>query len=156
MKEKIYIETSVISYLTSNLSNDLIIAGNQKATINWWSEKEKYDLLISDVILQEISKGNQIESKKRISIVKNLFVIPTTQDALKLANDFLTYCNFPEKSEIDALHIAIATINEVDILLTWNFKHLANPTIINKLQRFVRTTNYFLPIICSPIELLGE
>ena len=156
MKSKIYIETSVISYLTSRTSRDLVTAARQQLTTEWWESKRKqYALFVSQPVISEASDGDQKVAQKRLSAIKKVPLLDVTEEAVSFAKFLVNEVPFPENAAIDALHIAIACVHEVDFILTWNFKHIANATIRSKLEVLAHSKNFKLPVICTPEELLS-
>jgi hypothetical protein len=157
MKWKVYVETSVISYLTSRMSRDLIVAGHQQITQEWWStHQDKFELFVSQPVLEEASVGDQEAAQQRLSVLADLPLLEITEAALTLAKDLVRLGPLPQKAEVDALHIAIAVTNRVDYLLTWNCKHLANAALRRRIERVCRAGGYDPIIICTPEELLEE
>lgn len=155
MKAKVYIETSVISYLTSRPSRDVVIAGHQQTTLEWWqNDREKFDLVASQLVIQEASAGDPIASEQRLSILDKIELLATTEDALILAQAFIEFKIMPAKASEDALHIAIAVTNGINYLLTWNCKHIANAIIRREIERICRSRGYEPVIICTPEELI--
>ena len=157
MKPKVYVETSFISYLTSEISSDLIVAAHQRITRDWWENRRlEFDLYISQTVIDEAREGNTQESAKRLDALAGLLLLEVTNEAVDLA-DVLVYSKkvLPEKVYDDALHIALATVHEMDYLLTWNCSHIANPAILKKLEKIISEQGYEMPIICTP-ELMGE
>ncbi len=155
MKPKVYLETSVVSYLTSRPSRDLITAGRQKITNDWWeSEKINYKLFISETVISEAKLGDIRAVKKRMSIINKLNLVELTADALKFAQFLIEETPFPKNAKVDALYIAIAAIHGMDYLLTWNFKHIANASIRSKIEVLSDSKNITLPVICTPEELI--
>ena len=156
LKRSVYVETSVISYLTSKPSRTIIGAAHQQITKAWWSKKQKYDLYISESVLTECMAGDPVAAKSRLGIAKDIPLLIITEQALHLAESLLEQKIIPKKAAEDALHIAIATVYNVDYLLTWNCKHIANPEIQRGISSYLNETNLSLPFICTPEELLGE
>jgi hypothetical protein len=157
MKWKVYVETSVISYLTSRMSRDLIVAGHQQITQEWWNNHhDKFELFVSQPVLEEASVGDQEAAQQRLSVLVNLPLLEITEAALTLAKDLVHLGPLPQKAEVDALHIAIAVTNRVDYLLTWNCKHLANAALRRRIERVCRAQEYDPIIICTPEELQEE
>ena len=157
MKWKVYVETSVISYLTSRMSRDLIVAGHQQITQEWWSNRHgKFELFVSQPVLEEASVGDQEAAQQRLSVLVDLPLLEITETALTLAKDLVRLGPLPQKAEVDALHIGIAVTNRVDYLLTWNCKHLANAALRRRIERVCRARGYDPIIICTPEELLEE
>jgi hypothetical protein len=157
MRWKVYVETSVISYLTSRMSRDLIVAGHQQITQEWWANhKEKFELFVSQTVLEETAGGDQEAVQQRLSVIESLPLLEITEEALALAKDLVQLGPLPEKAAVDALHIAIAVMNRVDYLLTWNCKHLANAALRSRIERVCRARGYEPVIICTPEELLED
>ena len=150
-------ETSVISYLTSRMSRDLIVAGHQQITQEWWTnQRDKFELFVSQTVLEETAGGDQEAAQQRLSAIESLPLLEITEGAIALAKDLVRLGPLPEKAAVDALHIAIAVMNRVDYLLTWNCKHLANAALRSRIERVCRARGYDPVIICTPEELLED
>lgn len=157
MKEKVYIETSVVSYCTSKPSTDVIIAGRQEITRKKWPYiLDVFDTFISVLVLQESEQGDSEAVQKRLDVIVNIPVLSITADAERLASILILEGPIPEKFPEDALHISIATVNGMDYLLTWNFAHINNAQMKSKIASRIEKRGYQCPVICSPEELLGE
>lgn len=156
MSESAYIDTSILGYLTARATKNLIIAANIEITRDWWeSRRNDFALYISQVVLDEVAKGDAQIAIKRLELIQNLPLLELNQDVKNLAAQFLLKSNLPPKASDDATHIAIATVYGLDYLLTWNCKHIANAQIQKKLSKISTEFGYELPIICTPYELLG-
>ena len=156
MKPKAYVETSVISYLTAWPSRDLIIAANQQLTQDWWKlRRHEFDIYISQLVIQEAERGDEEAAKERLQALEDVPLLQLDNDALILAEQLISTNALPKEAVEDALHIAVATVNGVDFLLTWNFKHIANATMRGQIEQVCRETGYEPPVICSPQELMG-
>jgi predicted nucleic acid-binding protein len=157
MNERVYIETSVVSYLTSRPSRDLVIAAHQELTRQWWTDRGgKFDLFISELVLEEARRGDSNASANRVEAIEKLLILSATPEAVVLAAGILSEGSFPREAAADALHIAIASVNGMDYLLTWNCKHLANATHRNRVEHFVEGAGYACPVICTPEELMED
>ena len=157
MKAKIYLETSFISYFTVRLSRDLITAAHQQITHEWWETRSrKYELYISQLIIDEASKGDSEASQKRVEFLSKIPILKLNEEVYQLAQDFISRKIIPSKYIDDAFHISFATIHGMDYLLTWNCKHIANAEMRNKIEEICRTNGYINPIICTPEELMGK
>lgn len=157
MKPKVYLETSIISYLTSRPSRDLIIAANQQITQEWWQlRRNAFELYISELVIQEAGAGDTTAAGQRLRVLEDVPLLELSPEAVTLAERLITDGPLPQNAVEDALHIAIATLNGMDYLLTWNFKHLANATIRHKIEEVCWQAGYEPPIICAPPELLEE
>ena len=153
-KPSVYLETSVISYLTSKPSLNIVTLANQQVTREWW-EKERnfYDLFISGSVLDEISQGDLEASSSRLEKVKEIKVLTIDNQVQELSNLFIESRLIPPKAYEDALHLSYAIVQKIDILLTWNCKHLANHEILRMFQRMCNPLNLTLPDICTPYTL---
>jgi hypothetical protein len=156
LKRKVYLETSVISYLTARPSKTIIGAAHQQITSAWWEKRNDYELFVSEPVLRECSAGDPNAAQRRLEIVKNIPLLVATEEAYQLADALLKKRIIPAKAAEDGLHIAIATIHAVDYLLTWNCKHIANPELQRKIMDYLDETEQFLPFTCTLEELLGE
>ena len=154
-KAKVYIETSVIGYLTARSSRDLITAACQQATREWWARQAgRFDLYASVLVVREAAAGARTEARKRLAILESIPLLDLNEEALRLAERFIRRKVLPAKAGDDALHIAVATVHDVDYLLTWNCKHIANPAIQKKIAALSKERGYELPTICTPHEFL--
>lgn len=143
MKPKVYVETSVISYLTARPTNDLRAMANQAATVEWWeTQRSQFDLVISEFVLAEASLGHPEAAERRLAA-----------EVRTLGKQLVKRGALPEKAEIDAYHVAIAAVNGVEYLLTWNCTHIANAHTRPKIESACRAFGYEPPIICTPDEL---
>ena len=157
MSESVYIETSVAGYLTARPSNNLILMANSEITRRCWeTRRSQFNLYISQVVLDEAAQGDAEMATKRLEILQDISVLELTETVQELGIEFLTKSNLPAKASDDAIHIAVATVQNIDYLLTWNCKHIANAQIQRKLSEICLDFGYKLPIICTPYELMGE
>jgi hypothetical protein len=151
----VYIETTIPSYLAGNKTNDIIILGHRQITLEWWRDKRKdYNLFISDVVVEEISAGNPVFSGKRLDSLKGIPILAYNTRIESMASKYMEHFAFPEKLLRDVFHIAYCVHYEIDFLLTWNCKHLANAHIKLELARLNRKLGFNTPEICTPEELL--
>lgn len=157
MSETVYIETSILGYLTARSTRNLILAANIELTKEWWElHSNTFALYISQVVLDEVARGDAEIALKRLEIVNGLPLVELNQSVRSLAAQFLARSNLPPKASDDAVHIAAATVHGLDYLLTWNCKHIANAQIQRKLEEISLDFGYQLPVICTPYELLGD
>jgi hypothetical protein len=155
MKPTIYIETSIPSYLTARLSNNLRIAANQNTTIEWWETRRNFfNLCISEFVIVEASLGDSDAAQKRLAIIENLPKIAVTEEVRTLAKALITEGPIPSNAEMDAYHIAVAAVNGVDYLLTWNCAHIANAIMRPRIEEVCRQNGFEPPIICTPQEIM--
>lgn len=157
MKSRVYIETTIISYLTAWPSPQLIMAAHQEVTRNWWdNERHRFDLFVSEPVIQEASAGDVEAADRRIEAVKGISQLQITNEAGELAKALIRKGRLPAKAGMDALHISIATANGMDYLLTWNCRHIANATLQKSMRAICEDAGYTLPIICTPLELIED
>ncbi len=157
MKPKVYLETTVVSYLVSRPSRDLQIAAHQQATQDWWRDRRgAFDLYASQLVVQEASRGDAEAAAERLSVLKAIALLSVTDEALALAETIVRQGLIPKTVAEDAAHIAIATVNAADYLLTWNLKHIANAAFRNKVEALCRAEGYEPATICTPEELMEE
>ena len=155
MKNTVYIETTIPSYLISKLSRDIFVLSHQEITKNWWNNHRKeYSLFTSKIVVEEILRGDPELSKKRKSLLSGIPVLDVTEKIENLAKNYFEFLGIPKKSILDSFHLAIAVYNEIDFLLTWNCKHLANAYTRRKLADYNIKFGYKIPDICTPEELI--
>jgi hypothetical protein len=143
---RVYIETSVVSYLTARPSNDVIRAACQQLTQTWWSSgRTAVSSYISPYVVEEVSAGDPTAAAVRIEALRTIPVLPITTDIPHLAEFLLLGGGLPPKARIDALHIACAAYHEMDVLLTWNCTHIANPVQLPVMRGLCAAKGYKLP-----------
>jgi len=157
MSETVYIETSILGYVTARSTRNLILAANIEVTKEWWDRhRSTFTLYVSQVVIDEVAQGDTEIALKRLEILNNVPLVELNQSVRSLATQFLSRSNLPLKASDDAVHIAAATVHGLDYLLTWNCKHIANAQIQRKLEEISLDFGYQLPVICTPYELLGD
>ncbi len=157
MKDRVYIETSVVSYLRSRLSTDIIVAAHQRLTNKWWEERaRRFEMLISELVYREAAAGDATAAGGRLEAIAKLKMLTITEEAVSLAEQLTARGPIPREHGADALHIAIAAVNGMDYLLTWNCKHLANAAHRGKIESLVEEAGYVCPVICTPEELMED
>lgn len=155
--ETVYLETTIISYLVSRPSRDLLVAAHQQTTHEWWTyRKNEFDCFVSQVVFDEVSAGDPEMAERRIELIQDFQALEVTEAAESVTMTILSQGAMPPSEIRDAAHIAVAAVNNVDYLLTWNCKHLANAQIIRKISIICNAHNYNMPVICTPEELMGE
>ncbi|MFM7365883.1 MAG: type II toxin-antitoxin system VapC family toxin [Cuspidothrix sp.] len=156
MNGSVYIETSILGHLTARPTDNLIVAANVKITQDWWNEyRRSFMLYASEIVEDEAGKGDPEMASQRLNLLQSLMLLELTEEAFELSQAFLSQSNLPQKAFNDALHMALATVYNLDYLLTWNCKHMANAQIQRKLARISSDLGYVLPVICTPYELTG-
>ena len=154
MRKSVYIESSIIGYLTARPSRDLVKAARQAITNDWWNVwRSDFDVFVSQSVLNEISQGDAVAAEKRLAAVSGIKILSTNLLAEQLALDLIKYGLVPHGSAEDALHIAVAAANGITFLLTWNFKHINNAATKGRITKFIESRGYVSPMLCSPDEL---
>ncbi|ETW95174.1 MAG: DNA-binding protein [Candidatus Entotheonella gemina] len=157
MNATVYIETSIIGYLTSRPSRGLITAANQQLTYDWWHEhRQQFDLFVSQFVIDECAAGDVVAAKERLDVLVNIRQLEVTEAVESLAQALLDQVPLPGKAQVDALHIATATIHGMEYLLTWNCTHIANAILRPRVEAICRSLGYEPPTICTPQELMED
>lgn len=155
IKESIYLETTVVSYYTSKPSRDIVVLAHQEITRQWWSRAlERYNIFISEVVIEEAGFGNSEAAKKRLEELKGFPHLKLNDKVEKMAQVYMENLEIPEKSFRDAAHLAVASVHDIDYLVTWNCTHLANGEVIKKLMKINESFGIHTPVICTPEELM--
>jgi len=155
MKESIYIETSVVSYYVSKPSRDIIVLAHQQITSEWWPKAVKrFDVYISEVVVEEAAAGNKESAEQRLNKLKGFPYLALTEKVEKIAQIYMEKLSIPKKALRDAAHLAVASVHNIDYLVTWNCVHLANGEIIKKLLKINEKLSIKTPVICTPEELM--
>jgi hypothetical protein len=154
MKPTVYVETTVLGYLTSWPSGDLIVAGRQKITRDWWRYAlNAFDLVVSELVLREASAGDPEAVRDRLESMKNLPILAINQRAEDFGRALVAGGAVPSTEPEDALHIALAVVNGIEYVVTWNFKHIANAAMRSKIHEVCIAEGYGPCTICTPEEL---
>jgi hypothetical protein len=155
MAAKVYVETTVVSYLMARRSRDMLVAAHQEITWDWWEASVgRFDLVASRLVVQEVRSGDPEAAQDRLDLLSRLKLLKVKKSALALAERLVASGAVPEKASADALHIAIAATHRVDYLVTWNCKHLANAVMRAKIDEVCLAAGCRPVIICTPEELL--
>jgi predicted nucleic acid-binding protein len=155
MKPKVYIETTIISYLAARPSRDLIVAGHQQITHEWWqTARPNFAAVSSQLVVREAGAGDSEAAATRLAFLADLALLEISEEALKLTQHLLQSKAIPQEFPEDALHVAVAVVNGIEYLLTWNYKHLANAGMRSKIEATCRELGYEAVIICTPEELM--
>jgi predicted nucleic acid-binding protein len=157
MKAKVYIETTIPSYLVARRSRDPIVAAHQQLTRNWWEfRRSAFHLYVSESVLEEAAAGDATLARERVTLLANIPVLAMTSTIIEVAEGLVAAGTIPRKAAVDALHIAVATAYGCEFLLTWNCRHIANAGIRRAAASIVSRRGFELPVICTPEELMGE
>jgi hypothetical protein len=155
MNEKVYIESSVISYYAAKPSRDLIVAAHQQITHEWWEiVRPQVKCFISPFVIQEISLGDEEAAKKRNNAIRDFPVLELNREIQDLAQKYFAALKIPDKAKLDASHLAVAVWHEMDYVLSWNCKHIVSGKVKKVLEEINAKLNLKTPILCTPEELM--
>lgn len=155
MKPSVYIESSVVSYLTARISRNLIVAAHQQITNDWWETAlPHYNAFVSPIVLEEVSKGDSHAIQLRLEKISDYSVLEIVPDVYELAEVYFADLEIPNKARADAYHLALATWHGIDYLVSWNCTHIVNGRIRMKIEEINSKKGIRTPIICTPEELM--
>ena len=150
----VYIETSIIGYLTARSASDVVFQARQLLTRQWWDgRRASYDLLVSQLVIDEVSAGDEAAAQERLELVDGIPLLDAFQPAVETLSDLLIDKHLlPAKAKTDAQHVAVATVFGVDYLLTWNCRHIANAERLPRIYSTLREEGYEPPLVVTPEE----
>jgi len=155
VKPSVYLETTIPSYLTARPSRDLVVAANQSLTREWWNDRRhKFDLFISQLVLDESAGGDAGAAKKRLKLLVGYQQLDITEPCMRLGRAILSGAKMPATAATDALHVAIAAVHQMTYLLTWNCAHIANASMRTGIESVCEAAGFRPPVICTPLELM--
>jgi len=152
----VYLETSIVSYLAARPSRDIVVAAHQQITHDWWHCRGEYELVVSELVVTEASRGDAEAAARRLTALKGIKRLALSEQARFLARQLVTAKLVPDSAIADALHIAAAAASGIDFLLTWNCAHIANAITRPRVDEWFRVRGIMPPVICTPEELLGN
>lgn len=156
MKPRAYVETSVISYVTGRPSRDLVTAAHQQVTREWWEQRSRFDLFVSQAVLSEAGRGDAEAAARRLEALAETVVLRVTAEASDLAERLIREHAMTPEAAMDAIHVAVAVVNGMDYLVTWSCKHIANAALRVNIEKTCRQAGMQAPVICTPEELMQE
>jgi hypothetical protein len=125
--------------------------------MEWWEHRRThFDLFISEFVLTEAALGDPSAARKRLAFLDGIAMLDATNEVKLLGSALIAEGPIPSQASIDAFHIAIATVNGMEYLLTWNCTHIANAVMPPKIDAVCRQQGYEPPVICTPLELMEE
>ena len=156
-KPTVYIETTIVSYLTARPSSDVVQQGNVELTKRWWhGRRAEFELFTSQFVLDEAGAGDPAAAAERLAVLDELDLLAIPEEVEPLARRIVSAGALPAKARVDALHLSVATVNGMQFLLTWNCKHLANAMLRRRIEDTCRSAGYEPPAIGTPHELMGS
>jgi hypothetical protein len=153
--KSVYVETTIVSYFVARPSRDVVVAARQESTRELWPELvSNFDSCVSVLVREEVGRGDGELAALRLQAIEAFPVLDVDDAARTLASKIIGGHGIPEEYPEDALHIAVAAVNGIDVLITWNFAHLNNPFTRMMVRQLVENAGYRCPELCSPDELL--
>ncbi len=153
---KLYVETTIPSYLTARRNGNLRIAADQEATEDWWNDHRKsYACHISQAVLREVRRGNAQFAAARLASLAGIPLLEENALAMELTGTLLSRGIIPEIATEDAVHVGLAAAHGMDVLLTWNCKHINNPFLLYRIQGVCESAGLRCPAICTPTQLMN-
>ena len=154
-KSRVYIETSIVSYLTARPARDIVIAGRQQATRDWWENAPtRFELVISQLVREEAAVGDPAAARARLDVLAPLAALAAPVEARDLSRRLVDSGAVPQRAARDATHVAIAAVHGVEYLVTWNFRHIANAVSRPRIESVCRRAGVEPPALCTPEELV--
>lgn len=156
VRPRVYLETTIISYLVGWVNrHDLYVAANQEFTRDWWAQRRHdFALFASAVVVSESSDGEPERAAERLAFLREVSLLEVNEEAEQLKAELLRGAALPAKAELDALHIAVATVHGLDYLLSWNCRHIANAFTLPRVYDICWRAGYEPPFVCTPLELM--
>lgn len=153
----LYLESSIVSYLRQRTSGQVVVAARQVLTRKWWEEERaNYELVASQYVIDEVSDGEPALATERLELLHDIPLLELNAEIDAIAEEIMARAILPPKAQLDALHIACTSHHEIDYLLTWNCRHIANARILPRIHQVLADLNCFIPIICTPEEMVDD
>ena len=151
MKPRVYVETSVVSYLTAQPSRDIVVAARQQVTREWWATAaERFDLVISELVRDEAAAGSRDAARSRLAAISALPTVAVSAEVTRLAQALGDAGAVPRRATQDAVHIAIAAVRQDPFLVTWNLRHIANAAARRQIEAVGGAGGIDAPVLCTP------
>ena len=155
-KPRVYIETTIPSFYHETRTTSDIVA-RRDWTRQWWSDAaERYELVTSAAVLDELASGSTDRGTERLALVRDLPLLPIEPAISEIVEAYIRHKVMPENPAGDALHLALASYHKCDFLVTWNCRHLANANKYGHIRRVNNLLGLYVPVLATPLELLGE
>lgn len=157
MARTLYIETSIVSYLTARPTRDLVAAAWQNATNQWWdTQRLRFDLFTSQLTIEEAGQGHPEAAQRRLAVLADIPHLSIPEAVTDLATALLLEDALPRKATDDAVHVAVSAYHAMDYLMTWNCRHIDNAETKPLIRSICAIQGYKCPEICTPLELMGK
>jgi predicted nucleic acid-binding protein len=155
LKPRLYLETTIPSYLVARRSSDLRLAADQESTEEWWEKRRHdFDLFVSEIVINEVSRGDSRFAAARLAAIREIQALRDAPDAAALTKQLLAGGIIPPRAAGDAAHLGLAAAYKMDYLLTWNCRHINNPALRRRIEQACAECGLMCPVICTPAELM--
>ncbi len=155
-KKRVYVETSVISYLTARPAKDALKSAQQLLTKAWWKRRADWDCFLTTTVMEEISRGDPGAAMRRREKALLLPELPISSESNVLAGLLVERKLIPESSIVDAFHLALAAVYQAQYLLTWNQAHLDNLDLRSRIEELIKGWGVMPAKVITPERLLEE
>ena len=150
LKKSVYIETTIPSVITARQSRDIGTLYRQTVTKDFWdNERHKYDLYVSEYVIEECEKGDTDAAKRRLDLIKDIPSLPKSKDIDNLAEEYFKHLTIPDRAKTDCFHLAVCVMEKIDFLLSWNLTHLGNDIFL-KVYDFNQERGLKTPRLLDP------
>ena len=157
IKPSVYLESTVVSYLVARPSSNPVLAARQKASRQLWENyADRFEFVTSHIVHNEIRQGNAGAARQRLEAVTLLRILETPPEVDTLAQKLLDSGAVPRNSLPDAQHIAIATVHNVEYLVSWNHRHIVNENKREHIEQICQEAGFQLTTICTPTQLMED
>lgn len=155
--DTVYIETSIVSHASAWPSRNPATAVLQDQAKRWLAEEAvKYDLVTSQFVVDEVSRGDPDAVNERLKLLQDVRVLIPDAEVEQVADEIISRSLMPAKARLDALHVASAAVGRVEYLLTQNCRHIANATELPRVYDLLDDLGFPRLLICTPAEFLGD
>ena len=155
MPASVYLETTIISYLTARPSRDIQIRAHQEATRRWWrTRRREFRLFVSPLVLDESASGDAGAARRRLRLLRGIPLLALSDPVTRVSDSLVSRGAVPREAEVDAVHVALAAVHRMEYLLTWNCRHIAKATKRVEIEEICREQGFEPPVICTPDEML--
>ena len=155
MPARVYIETTIPS-LYHTLRTDPQSIARMHWTRQWWAEYgSQFELLTSPAVILELQQGSTEKTEDRLQLISAIELLDITDDIERIVATYIDRLVMPSDPGGDALHLAITFFYRLDVLLTWNCRHLANPNKMEHIRAVNQELGLPMPLITTPLNYVG-
>lgn len=155
-KPRVYLQTTIISYLAARSGRDVVTAAHQQVTTDWWRDRRAFfELFVSVLVLEELARGDADAADRRKGFINGVAVLGLDEPVGRLSHDLVERKAIPKSAAADAVDVAVAAVYRMDFLMTWNCTHIHNAQMISRIRKVCESSGFTCPVICTPEELSG-